>query len=485
MSTTVQNTSKVASPRAVEPTTRSLIPTNVHEKKNMALVGSRVSSFAASERDFAALPIASAGGGLSFGKLPWLVRGDALRGDSRRYRIAGSRSEDNPHFESPALASEGDIVPQELLSIDGESKKLDKAFTVYSLRFSTASRRGSSVSDPLGGVWVCLIGKDNKSFLQKISPIFDPEEAEDELHDICEIADVRAGANCTLALKSSGLRSSSPAICTQRFLQGSVDEVSFLGPELGPLRALMVGPESGSWSVDEITVSSSRTKHTDRFTCREDLGQRGNDGAALLTPVPADSVIYGSGTGAVTLTKGEAVAMRQASMNDYNEFKAKLLLTTAGLVAGGGALAAIVGGPDAALPFAFGGSCGFMYQWLLQKGVDSVKVPPGLAASSGSLGELADEVMRTSHESSIEKIVGTQYFRYAVLVVVAGFSFWALQSIGPVDSVTDNAEAMARYSRMQHILTAALGFLMYKVAVVGVAVSPDDDKKDISFDKRL
>ena len=38
----------------------------------------------------------------------------------------------------------------------------------------------------------------------------------------------------------------------------------FVGPELGPLAGLMIGPEQGGWQVDEITVVSSRTGHVDR-----------------------------------------------------------------------------------------------------------------------------------------------------------------------------------------------------------------------------
>ena len=37
------------------------------------------------------------------------------------------------------------------------------------------------------------------------------------------------------------------------------------GPEMGPLMGLMIGPEQGGWQVDEITVSSSRTNHVDRY----------------------------------------------------------------------------------------------------------------------------------------------------------------------------------------------------------------------------
>ena len=51
----------------------------------------------------------------------------------------------------------------------------------------------------------------------------------------------------------------------QRFQRGSINEISFLGPELGPLAGLMIGPEQGAWQPAEVTVASSRTKHTDRW----------------------------------------------------------------------------------------------------------------------------------------------------------------------------------------------------------------------------
>jgi hypothetical protein len=44
------------------------------------------------------------------------------------------------------------------------------------------------------------------------------------------------------------------------------EQVCFLGPELGPLAGLLVGPQMGSWLLEEAHVSSSRTRHTDRCT---------------------------------------------------------------------------------------------------------------------------------------------------------------------------------------------------------------------------
>ena len=40
-----------------------------------------------------------------------------------------------------------------------------------------------------------------------------------------------------------------------------------------------------------------------RFVCRKRLGEKSGDAAACLTPIPAGSVVYGSGDAAIILTK--------------------------------------------------------------------------------------------------------------------------------------------------------------------------------------
>lgn len=64
----------------------------------------------------------------------------------------------------------------------------------------------------------------------------------------------------------------------------------------------MVAPQEGSWRVDEVTVSSSRSGHTDRFVCRDALGSSGQS-MGFLAPVPQDAVVYGSGESAMVLTR--------------------------------------------------------------------------------------------------------------------------------------------------------------------------------------
>ena len=71
-------------------------------------------------------------------------------------------------------------------------------------------------------------------------------------------------SNSALHALARNTKSASSPRSALRFQEGAVDEVSFLGAELGPLASLLVGPEQGSWFVEEITVGSSRTSHTDR-----------------------------------------------------------------------------------------------------------------------------------------------------------------------------------------------------------------------------
>ncbi|MEW5299011.1 MAG: hypothetical protein WDW36_002068 [Sanguina aurantia] len=157
----------------------------------------------------------------------------------------------------------------------------------------------------------------------------------------------------------------------RRFQQGGVDECSILGPELGPLSILLVGTESGSWGLSEVTVVSSRTQHSDRFVCQQMLG-RGSDHAVYLTPVPPGLVVYGSGSSAVIVTKETAETMRLHSVQVYENNKIRVLGVTAALTLAGTTFAACSGGAAAALPFAIGGGTGVLYQWLLQQGVDSM-----------------------------------------------------------------------------------------------------------------
>ncbi|KAJ9534589.1 hypothetical protein QJQ45_022192, partial [Haematococcus lacustris] len=179
---------------------------------------------------------------------------------------------------------------------------------------------------------------------------------------------------------SPGAVPCSPGAVRRRFETGAVDEVSFLAPDLGPLAALLVGPESGSWALQELQVAASPSGLNARFVCQRLLGSEAGQGAAYLTPVPAGAVVYGSGGSARTLSQAQASSLRAASLSAYQQLKAQLLTATALLALAGAALAGLLAGRDAALPFALGGLAGCGYQWLLQQGVD------GLVGGGDTLG---------------------------------------------------------------------------------------------------
>lgn len=119
------------------------------------------------------------------------------------------------------------------------------------------------------------------------------------------MTDASSGADRLMTLKS--LQKSKNSMDRRskqhrRFQKGSVDEVSVLGPDIGPLTALLIGPESGTWNLEDVTISSSRTQNTLKFICRQKLGEKNNP-AVVLRPIPEDTIIYGSGDTAVALSK--------------------------------------------------------------------------------------------------------------------------------------------------------------------------------------
>lgn len=120
------------------------------------------------------------------------------------------------------------------------------------------------------------------------------------MDEICEIVGEDAGVNCgrypDLPAASLNLPQDPPLPPPiYRFQAGSIDEVSFVAPDLGPLAGILVGVVGGTWEPREIGLVSSRSKHVDRFVCRQALGEGEDATAKYLVPVPAGSVMYGQG----------------------------------------------------------------------------------------------------------------------------------------------------------------------------------------------
>lgn len=114
---------------------------------------------------------------------------------------------------------------------------------------------------------------------------------------------------------------------------------------------VLVRVEQGTWLLDKVTISSSRSAHIDRcervwgtsvesvgkrrcpllltprlslllcptptlplsrrFVCREKIGVRTGEGATWLVPVPVGAYVYGSGESTVILTKVREKGFRE------------------------------------------------------------------------------------------------------------------------------------------------------------------------------
>ncbi|KAG1655963.1 hypothetical protein FOA52_005218 [Chlamydomonas sp. UWO 241] len=428
--------------------------------------------------------------------------------------------------------------------------------TVYSLRFRTVYQRGAALSEPYAGVSVLLVSHDGRALLHRVSSVNDPEETARQMRAICEQtgADPRVvGATCALLSPrppQSGTAAVPPPLASTsyipphpkageprpRFQEGNVDEVAFLGIDIGCLAGVLVGTESGSWGLDELDVSSSRTGVMERFMCREKVGQKAGLGAQWLTPVPEGAVVYGTGETAVVLTPGEAQALRLGGMQAYASTKQRLLLATAALTACGSGVAIVIGGPSAALPFALGGAAGLVYQLLLQIGVDAsldkaaaaerqelsavvqaaakgVQPPPPPlplapqppSASNPSreppsasepncealeqglrepgVGDIVRGVAggaRAHGPDLVRGVAGNPAVRLGFVAAAALAAASSLHNQGLVTQAIVSCEGMqcmvgsSAKEGASKLLLGLLGFLTYKVALVGVSLQPDD-----------
>jgi len=449
----------------------------------------------------------------------------STQGGLKRCCIARARNRDTDR-SSYSVPPPATFIPNTLLSSDyAHKEKNDANLTVYSIRFNTTS----ALSDLYTGVNVLLVGKDGRGILHRVSSLNDPQQATQDMEDMCKIVDDGVGADCSI-VQQQQQQSSSPSSPTTsssgyslppraksqpklRFQQGCVDEVAFLAPELGPLAGIMVGTESGTWTLDEVHVYSSRTTHMDRFVCRRTLGVTKGNGASWLTPVPAGSVIYGSGESAVVLSKEQAAALRDMSLSEYSSMKQRLLMTTLLLTISGSGVAALAAGLDAAAPFALGGLVGVVYQWMLQQGVDSLVARTAVSkagesamrsgavgggASGGGSGQpkmrdlsatggvtpVAQDLLREEQAQSmsmstlVRNVAGAPAVRLGFVAAVAVLAVSAMTA-GSSDSAMSatcaGVECLSGSSPREYIWKLALGmlgFMTYKVALVGVSAAP-------------
>lgn len=396
-----------------------------------------------------------------------------------------SGREDDPKSGGGILRSaltlgQSGLLPKRLLSVTRPRQSLDQEQhlegqasgsgqnkTVFTVRLTTSSERNSQLTSPYGGIWMCLIGKDGSSYLRRFSPVVDSQDLQREFESICEVDDWEGmGANCaTSQLPSAPQRASMEK---RRFVEGSIDEESFVGPELGPLAAVIIGPEEGTWRLHEMNVSSSRSGHTDRFICRERMGDSVPDRSAVfLTPVPENAVVYGSGESAVIMTKEEAQKIYQLGIQDYSEMKSQLLLTNFVLVCSGSSVAALIGGTEACVPFAAGGALGILYQQSLQNAADSL---PSSLPEDYDTNPLNRNVLLDSSRAAAQSLTNQPSARLFMASVLGYLIFIGIQRVAGAEGGSAISQA-----QMLEVTTAMFsGFLMYKVAVLAVTLTPTD-----------
>lgn len=331
--------------------------------------------------------------------------------------------------------------------------------TVYTLRIRTGSQKGSKISEPYSGLHVCLIGADGSSILRRIASMQTSASIAAELEEVCTLVDSNSGANCDAALTALKQKKISPNVIKYRFEEGSIDEVSFAAPEVGPLAGILIGPEQGSWYCDEVDVSSSRSGHTDRFICRELLGVEKNP-AAYLKPIPANAVVYGSGEGAMILTRDQASRLHTVNMQEYEKLKSKLLLTTATLASGGSAGVLAFGGTELAVPFAMGGLAGVVYQIILQKNVD--KVGAGLA-------------YQPADQATTMKNPAILVAAFAAVATTVGVLLLHQTEIGQSMKPHSVDPTIQGQFQLKQAVALLAGFVMNKIAVLIAAAAPKED----------
>ena len=196
-------------------------------------------------------------------------------------------------------------VPKRLLGVGAAktTKGTKNGNTVYTIRITTSSDRYATHSDTSSGILVALVGENDDSVLKFVptsAEASDTASTEAMLREMCagEAEDVPPGADCSLIMGSP-----TPTVSRynkHRFLSGTTTEVSFVSPDLGPLSAVIVGPQSGTWGCSEVVVSSSADVGvaSSKFLSKDRGGILGQDvlqSASYLVRVPQGSIVYGEG----------------------------------------------------------------------------------------------------------------------------------------------------------------------------------------------
>ena len=348
------------------------------------------------------------------------------------------------------------LLPAEEVKVSiakNPSLTVAKSQSLYMVKLQTSNVFGSGISDMNARVLLCLIDDKGDSLLQTIP--------------------------ATLSSNDESFK----------FQRGSVDEFTFLGPELGKIRAFWISLESGQLLFTWKLISLDFTDESCVF-CFHVLGQWRVGGVSLWVvkgPVPGetnveeaycyrydfevDDILLGESSDLsmvelrpsriTELTDSHQMSLSSApdidstavsneqSMEEYANLKLSLLLYDAVLILLGSSAFSFSLGENSAIAFFFGGTVGFLYLLLLQRSVDELQAP-GSSSSS---------------ENSSQILSGRLKIPVLSLALALGLSVLAVRGYTPT--------AFAVTPR--DILVGALGFLVCKVAVVLAAFKPLKD----------
>ncbi|KAK1282504.1 hypothetical protein QJS10_CPB22g01216 [Acorus calamus] len=338
--------------------------------------------------------------------------------------------------------------------------EVDKSCSFFMVQLCTSSDFGSSLSNSNSAILLCLIDTNGDSILQRI-PSMSVQHV------------VKAGMVASEQI---------------HFQRGSVDMVTFKGPQLAKIEALWIGVESGaakwlrvertkvdfsfvilrpgSWRLGGVNLtiisgaeSSISSKNGEeklysgwRYDFEQGDVQIGEDMGASMVILKPSFVTELAGIDFSTLLNMNLLqssmplglkTSNETSMKEYSNLKLSLLIYDVALVFAGTSIAAFTIGDDTAFAFFIGGMFGFLYLLSLQRSVD------GLSAS-------------TSSENLSQLIGGFKGPLTNLALILASFIIAVKYGFGSEFVVLKPLD----------LLVGVAGFLSCKVAVVMAAFKP-------------
>eukprot|EP00890_Picochlorum_soloecismus_P002357 jgi/Picsp_1/3121/NSC_05962-R1_protein len=376
----------------------------------------------------------------------------------------------------PRIAKKQKILYNDHNNIDNTSKDVlelkKRQKTVYTLRISTSADRGSSFDDTSSGILVCMIGHSGDAFLKYIPCLEDVADLDSQLRAMClDAEDIPVGVDCSMIMGSPAPpRDGSNGYSRIRFQSGDVNEISIVGPDLGELEALIVGPQSGTWGCEEIVVSSSAEKEraSTKFVCTEHRSLLGSDpmhSATYMFAVPLGTVVYGQGESAKILSASEALELAAKNMSWYNDMKKKLLFYTATVGIMGISLTYVNLGSAAAFSFATGTAASFIYQLGLQKRVDSIGKDIAVMNT-----DISPSSRNTGHDYRWNILSSLPFAGVSALLWWLFLHPDGLGTVHPLGNILEDAERMGSNVNFNLTLALVAGFASQKIAVIAFSV---------------